>query len=127
VRLPAEYRAVHLEPSRLVPFDELARRRDELPRDRELVLVCRTGSRARLAAAELGEFLTRVPEGGLVAWQEAEHPVVEGKAHMSRERQVRIAAGTLACVGGGLAVAVSPRHRESSLVTPFFDVTRRRY
>ena len=108
VRLPAEYRAVHFEPSRLVPLDEIARRRDELPRDRELVLVCRTGSRARLAAAELGGFRTRILEGGLVAWQEAGHPVVEGKAHMSLERQVRIAAGALACVGGGLAMAVSP-------------------
>ena len=108
VRLPAEYQAVHLESSRLLPLDEIARRRDELPRDRELVLVCRTGSRARLAAAELGGFHTRILEGGLVAWQEAGHPVVEGKAHMSLERQVRIAAGALAGAGGALAVAVSP-------------------
>ena len=108
VRLPAEYQAVHLEPSLLLPLDQLARRRDELPRDREVVLVCRTGSRARLAAAELAGFRTRVLEGGLVAWQEAGHPVVEGKAHMSLERQVRIAAGALASAGGVLAVAVSP-------------------
>ena len=108
VRLPAEYRAVHLEPSLSLPLDELARRRDELPRDRELVLVCRTGSRARLAAAELTAFRTRVLEGGIAAWQESGHPVVEGKAHMSLERQVRIAAGALASAGGLLAVAVSP-------------------
>jgi len=43
-----------------------------------------------------------------VAWQEAGHSVVEGKAHMSLERQVRIAAGALAGAGGALAVAVSP-------------------
>jgi glyoxylase-like metal-dependent hydrolase (beta-lactamase superfamily II) len=108
VRLPAEYQAVHLAPSVLLPLDEIARRRDELPRDRELVLVCRTGSRARLAAAELGAFRTRVLEGGLVAWQEAGHPVVEGKAHMSLERQVRIVAGAMASAGGVLAVVVSP-------------------
>jgi glyoxylase-like metal-dependent hydrolase (beta-lactamase superfamily II)/rhodanese-related sulfurtransferase len=108
IRLPAEYRAVHLEPSRLLPLDEIAKRRDELPRDRELVLVCRTGSRARLAAAELAGFRTRVLEGGVVAWQEAGHPVVEGKAHIGLERQVRIIAGAMAAVGGMLAVAVSP-------------------
>jgi len=108
VRLPAEYRAVHLERSVLVPLDEVARRRDELPRDRDLILVCRTGSRARLAAAELTGFRTRILEGGLVAWQEAGHPVIEGKAHMSLERQVRIAAGALAGIGGVLAVTVSP-------------------
>ena len=108
VRLPVEYRAVHLEPSVSLPLDEIARRRDELPRERDLVLVCRTGARARLAAAELAGFRTRVLEGGIVAWQEAGHPVVEGKAHMSLERQVRIAAGTLAGLGGVLAVTVSP-------------------
>jgi glyoxylase-like metal-dependent hydrolase (beta-lactamase superfamily II)/rhodanese-related sulfurtransferase len=108
VRLPAEYRAVHLEPSVLLPLDEIARRRDDLPRDRELVLVCRTGSRARLASAELAGFRTRVLEGGIVAWQEAGHPVVRGKAHMSLERQVRIAAGALTSAGGVLAVAASP-------------------
>lgn len=107
VRLPAEYRAVHMEPSLLVPLDQLARRRDELPHDRELVLVCRTGARARLAAAELAGFRTRVLEGGLVAWQEAGYPVVQGKAHISLERQVRIAAGALAFTGGVLALAVS--------------------
>ena len=108
VRLPAEYRAVHLEPSLSVPLDELARRRAELPRERELVLVCRTGARARLAAAELGEYRTRVLDGGLVAWQQAGRAVVEGTAHVSLERQVRIAAGALACAGGVLAVTVSP-------------------
>jgi rhodanese-related sulfurtransferase len=108
VRLPAEYRAVHLEHSILVPLDQIARRRDELPRDREVVLVCRTGSRARLAAAELPGFRTRVLEGGIAAWQEAGYPVVEGKAHMSLERQVRVVAGALASAGGVLAVAVSP-------------------
>ena len=108
VRLPAEYRAVHLEPSVLLPLDEITRRRSELPRNRELVLVCRTGARARLAAAELAGFRTRVLEGGIAAWQEAGHPVVEGKSHMSLERQVRVAAGALACTGGALAVAVSP-------------------
>ena len=108
VRLPAEYRAVHLEPSVSLPLDELPRRRDELPRDREVVLLCRTGARARLAAAELAGFRTRVLEGGIAAWQASGHPVIEGKAHMSLERQVRIAAGALASAGGALAVAVSP-------------------
>jgi glyoxylase-like metal-dependent hydrolase (beta-lactamase superfamily II) len=108
VRLPAEYHAVHLQPSILVPLDELARRRDELPRDRELVLVCRTGSRARLAAVELSAFRTRVLEGGLVAWQEAGHPVIEGQPHMSLERQVRVVAGAMASTGGALALMVSP-------------------
>jgi len=108
VRLPAEYRAVHLEPSLLLPLGEIPSRRGELPRDREVVLVCRTGSRARLAAAELTGCRTRVLEGGLVAWQEAGNPVVEGKAHMSLERQVRVAAGALAGAGGVLAATLSP-------------------
>jgi hypothetical protein len=35
------------------------------------------------------------------------HPVVEGKAHLSLERQVGIAAGALAAIGGLLAVTTS--------------------
>jgi len=108
VRLPAEYRAVHLAPSLLMPLDEIPGRRQELPRERELVVVCRTGARARLAAAQLPGFRTRVLEGGLAAWQEAGHPVVQGRAHVSLERQVRIVAGALACAGGVLAVTVTP-------------------
>ncbi|MGH7307011.1 MAG: rhodanese-like domain-containing protein, partial [Candidatus Rokuibacteriota bacterium] len=108
VRLPAEYRSLHMDPSVSLPLDEIGRRRGELPRDRELVLVCRTGARARLAAAELTDLRTRVLEGGIVAWQEAGHPIVEGRAHMSLERQVRIAAGAMACAGGVLAVVISP-------------------
>jgi rhodanese-related sulfurtransferase len=107
VRLPSEYRAVHLEPSLSLPLDELTRRRVELPRDRDIVLVCRTGARARVAAAELSDVRTRVLDGGIAAWQDAGHPVIEGKPHMSLERQVRIAAGALACTGGVLAVTVS--------------------
>jgi glyoxylase-like metal-dependent hydrolase (beta-lactamase superfamily II)/rhodanese-related sulfurtransferase len=108
VRMPAEYRSAHLDRSISLPLDELGRRRGELPRDRELVLVCRTGARARLAAEQLTDFRPRVLEGGLAAWQEAGHPVVLGKAHMSLERQVRIAAGAMACAGGVLAVTLSP-------------------
>jgi rhodanese-related sulfurtransferase len=108
VRTPAEFRAVHLEPSISLPLDEIGRRRAELPGDRELVLVCRTGARARLAAERLAGWRARVLEGGLAAWQEAGHPVVMGKAHMSLERQVRIAAGAMACAGGVLAVTLNP-------------------
>jgi glyoxylase-like metal-dependent hydrolase (beta-lactamase superfamily II) len=107
VRMPAEYRSVHLTPSVSMPLDDLARRRTELPRERDLVLVCRTGTRARLAAAQLTGHRTRVLEGGLAAWQEAGHPVVEGKAHMSLERQVRVAAGAIAFLGGVAALTVS--------------------
>ena len=108
VRLPAEYRALHLEPSVCIPLDEIARRHDELPRDREVALVCRTGARARLAAAQLAGHPVRVLDGGIVAWQEAGQAVVEGAPHMSLERQVRVVAGALACVGGLLAAGVSP-------------------
>jgi glyoxylase-like metal-dependent hydrolase (beta-lactamase superfamily II)/rhodanese-related sulfurtransferase len=108
VRMPAEYRSVHLDPSFSLPLDEIGRRRAELPRDRELVLVCRTGARARLAAEEMTDLRTRVLEGGLAAWQEAGHAVIVGKAHMSLERQVRIMAGAMACAGGVLAVTLSP-------------------
>jgi hypothetical protein len=74
---------------------------------RRLVLLCRTGTCARLGAEQLTDFRTRVLEGGLAAWQEAGHPVVLGKAHMSlRGREdVRCADRSARAVGAATGSA----------------------
>jgi hypothetical protein len=46
---------------------------------------------------------TAARDGGMAAWITAVLPVVRGRRTMSLERQVRIAAGTLAATGGLLA------------------------
>ena len=57
--------------ARLIPLDELDERMGEIPRDRSVVVYCRTGQRSLQAAlrmAEAGfEDVTNL-RGGMVAW-----------------------------------------------------------
>jgi sulfur-carrier protein adenylyltransferase/sulfurtransferase len=72
VREDHEYAAGHLPDSIHLPLAELAARCGELPPGRELVFICRTGTRSRRAcqiAAAQGRRSVANLEGGLVAWQ----------------------------------------------------------
>jgi rhodanese-related sulfurtransferase len=112
VRTPVEYREVHVDFARNVPFDrmdaaELAAGRNGSP----LYVICRSGSRGQQACEKLvAAGYTNVinVEGGTQAWDQAGLPVVRGKKAMSLERQVRIAAGSLVLIGSGLGAFVSP-------------------
>lgn len=54
VRSPAEYQVRHLPGAVNVPVTELARRVKELePKDRDIVVYCRTGNQSRHAMAKL--------------------------------------------------------------------------
>ena len=78
VRTPEEWNEFHIRGSRLIPLAELQDRLGELPRDREIMVVCRTGHRS-LSAVQLlqGEGFTRLASlsGGLQAWMEADYPL----------------------------------------------------
>ena len=50
VRQPEEFRAGHIVGAKLIPLNELGRRLNELPKDREIVCVCASGSRSGSAA-----------------------------------------------------------------------------
>ncbi len=74
VRQPAEYAAVHIPGSVLMPLMEVESRLFELPADRELVFYCRTGARSQIAAmlaaeAELSEKTVYNLVGGVLAWE----------------------------------------------------------
>jgi rhodanese-related sulfurtransferase len=111
VRTPAEFESVHIPGSYNVPLDLLAEHRDELRHlnNRPVLLICRSGQRARqaeelLRAANLPQV--HILEGGLSAWEQAGKPVRRGRQRWSLERQVRGVAGTLVLLGtlGGLLV-----------------------
>ncbi len=61
-----------------IPLSELAMRFDELPADRKLIMVCRSGGRSGTTAAALVE--RGLPAlnlaGGMQAWKAASFPVV---------------------------------------------------
>ncbi len=115
VRTPAEYREAHAAVARNVPLDRLdphALMQSRLgPSGGPLYVICRSGSRGgeacrRFLAAGYDNVVN--VEGGTLAWEQAGLPVVRGKKAVSLERQVRIAAGSLALLGSLLALFVHP-------------------
>jgi rhodanese-related sulfurtransferase len=108
VRTPAEFGELHIEGSHLMPLDRLE---PEAVKGNQCVIVCRTGKRATQAMEKLqaaGCENLRVLEGGVQAWEQAGLPVNRGKAVLSLERQVRIAAGLMVLVGVILGTWVHP-------------------
>jgi rhodanese-related sulfurtransferase len=113
VRTPGEYESVHIRGSYNVPLDQLAEHSAEIRSNvvDPVVLICQSGARARKADEALRQCSMsnlHILEGGVNGWVAAGEPVVRGPERLSLERQVRIAAGALAAVGGLLALMVSP-------------------
>ena len=78
VREPHEFEAGHVPDAKLIPVATVFARREELPRDKDIVFVCGVAQRSALAcemAAAVG--LTRLfnLEGGTEAWVKAGYPV----------------------------------------------------
>ena len=64
--------------ARLIPLPVLAQRTDEIPRERSLLLICRSGVRSAKACAQLAELgfgPTVNLTGGMIAWNQARLPV----------------------------------------------------
>jgi rhodanese-related sulfurtransferase len=112
VRTPGEFEAMHIRGAYNVPLDLLGEHGAEIRAAvaDPVVLICQSGQRARRAEETLraaGMPNLHVLEGGMNGWLAAGQPVVRGTPRLSLERQVRIAAGTLAAAGGILALTVS--------------------
>jgi rhodanese-related sulfurtransferase len=78
VRQPVETRAGSVPGAVLIPLTEFGRRMAELPRDRPILTICRSGHRSPLAARQLkraGYQVTNV-DGGTMAWERAGLPLV---------------------------------------------------
>lgn len=112
VRTPGEYASVHIAGGCNIPLDGLDEHVEELRQSPgPVLLVCQSGARARRAEEQLsraGVQGLRLLDGGIAAWITARQPVVRGPRRISLERQVRIASGALAALGGALALTVSP-------------------
>lgn len=72
VRHKEEWDEYHIPDSTLIPLEELAARSGEIPRDREIIVVCRTGERsAQGRSILLAAGYTQVTSmtGGLIQWR----------------------------------------------------------
>ena len=82
VREPNEYAQIRAKGAVQLPLGRLNGRIKDLPRDRELLLMCRTGGRSQNAtqflAANGFENVTNI-NGGIVAWYQAGLPTTSGE------------------------------------------------
>jgi rhodanese-related sulfurtransferase len=115
VRTPAEFEEAHIEGSVLHPLNNLAPGEIEklASGKNNCVIICQSGSRARLAAAKLKASKLPGPcilDGGVQAWIDAQLPVIRGERKvLPLMRQVQITIGFVSAVGAALALVVDPR------------------
>jgi len=78
VRSQDEWNQVHISKSILIPLDQLSSRLDEVPKDQDVVVICRSGVRSKAGITILHEAgYTRAVcmTGGLLAWKAAGYPL----------------------------------------------------
>jgi len=110
VRSATEFAAGHLPGAVNIPMDEIEARLHDLSPNLPIVLVCKSGGRARMVAGLLEPCRkdVRVLVGGTDAWNKAGLPVVlSRRTRWSLERQVRLAAGVLVLAGTLLAATMN--------------------
>lgn len=111
VRTPAEFQEVHVLGAKNVPLDRLDPEDFAADGDGELFVICKAGGRGKMACEKLiAAGCTRAVNvaGGTEACEQAGLAVNRGKAVMSLERQVRIAAGSIVFVASVLALTLHP-------------------
>jgi rhodanese-related sulfurtransferase len=89
VRRRDEFVAGHVPGATLIPLPELGARLEEIPRDRPVVCVCRSGSRSGSAVKLLtkhGLYAENL-RGGMLAWGRAGLPVRTGSGTGGAQRK----------------------------------------
>lgn len=77
VRTPAEYAEAHVPGATLLPLQDLPARLNEVPKDRKIYVICRSGSRSAQASQVLtdgGHRNVYNVDGGMLAWDAAGFP-----------------------------------------------------
>ena len=82
VRQPDEYRSGHIAGAKLVPLGELNRKMQALPKNRQIVCVCASGSRSHSSTRTLVDagYDAHNMQGGMSSWRQAGLPVKKGDA-----------------------------------------------
>lgn len=104
VRETPEFNYEHIAQSKNIPRDHLSEAARELPKEKEIYVICQVGMSSKGAARTLeaaGLSVINV-EGGLEAWKRAKYPVERtagAKAVIPIIRQVQIIAGSMVLIG----------------------------
>lgn len=81
VRQPEEFRTGHIPGAKLIPLGDLRARMNELPKNQEILVVCRSGNRSLSATRQLASagYNAVNVRGGMIAWSHAGYPINKGK------------------------------------------------
>lgn len=82
VREPEEWNQLHIPEATLIPLGELSTRLNEVPKDREVVVVCRSGNRSaqgRDILLDAGFTDVTSMAGGMNQWQTQGLPIATGQ------------------------------------------------
>ncbi|HEX2913833.1 MAG TPA: rhodanese-like domain-containing protein [Chloroflexia bacterium] len=82
VREPVEFSEVRAEGAKLIPLGSLEQRLHELPSDKDILMICRSGGRSAMAcqiAARAGHSRLYNVSGGTIAWYQSRLPVETGQ------------------------------------------------
>ena len=81
VRQPEEFRSGHIPGAKLIPLGDLRTRLNELPKNQEILVICRSGNRSLSATRHLASagYNAVNIRGGMNAWSNAGLPVSKGK------------------------------------------------
>lgn len=77
VRTVGEFQSGHIAGAANIPVETLAARLGELPKDKPIVLYCRSGNRSAQAARILRKagYVDVYDLGGIIAWQAQGYPI----------------------------------------------------
>ncbi|HXA11270.1 MAG TPA: rhodanese-like domain-containing protein, partial [Mycobacterium sp.] len=106
VREPDEWYAEHAPGAMFIPMGRVGARQHELPRDRQIVVVCRSGGRSAAVTASLRRsgFDAVNLAGGMCAWAAAGLPVVSGGSDpglvVHRQNPLNCETSIAALIGG---------------------------
>ena len=86
VRESSEWNAGHAPQAAHIPSGQVESRLNRLKKDKEIVVVCRSGSRSRAVTKQLrAQGYEAFPlQGGLRSWQAADGPVLDRKGRPGR-------------------------------------------
>lgn len=112
VRSSAEFETEHIEGSCNIPLEECIKHKKGISKiDKNIILICRTGNRAKIALQHLskeGIKNVEIMKGGIIGCDKNQRKMIIGKQKWCIDRQVRLVAGSLVAGGVVLGYLISP-------------------
>ncbi len=126
VREPDEWCIEHAPTAKLLPVGRVLAQQDELPRDRRIVVICRSGGRSAAVAGSLRRsgFDAVNLAGGMCAWAAAGLPVVRhgGDSGLVVHREEPLNCETsLRALIGGVVMPAAHFYVRNHFTTPVLD------